>query len=60
MDQLISSKSKRERWICPNHHTEIEHGEHKNKILYAIWQRLYVDGTLGELKTSKIRGSVTN
>lgn len=38
--------------FCPNHHTEVSHGEHKDKLLYAIWQRKYKDGSLGELKNN--------
>ena len=34
--------------LCPNHHREVSHGEHSEKFLYAIWQRKYSDGSLGE------------
>lgn len=34
--------------LCPNHHAEVTGGEHKDKILYSIWQRKYSDGNIGE------------
>ncbi len=40
--------------LCPNHHSEVTHGEHQDKFLYAIWQRKYSDGTFGKLMNNKI------
>ena len=39
--------------LCPNHHAEVEHGEHRDKDLYAIWARRYSDGSLGEVKDNR-------
>lgn len=38
--------------LCPNHHTEVTYGGHKDKQLYAIWQRIDRDGSEGDLKNS--------
>ena len=38
--------------LCPNHHTEVTYGEHSEKQLYAIWQRVDRDGYEGDLKNS--------
>jgi hypothetical protein len=35
--------------LCPNHHVEVECGEHDNKKLYSIYWRICPDGT-----TSKV------
>lgn len=32
--------------LCPNHHREVEMGEHKNVLLYCIWWRIFKDGTI--------------
>lgn len=39
--------------LCPTHHVEVEFGEHKDKILYAIWWRIYEDGSIGPIETNK-------
>lgn len=38
--------------LCPNHHMEVSHGEHKDKRLYAIWWRIYKDGSIGKIKNN--------
>jgi len=38
--------------LCPNHHVEVQNGDHEDKILYAIWQRKYRDGTYGPVKSN--------
>jgi len=38
--------------LCPNHHTEVTYGEHKEEQLYAIWQRIDRDGSEGDLKNN--------
>ena len=34
--------------LCPNHHTEVEAGEHDGKKLWCIWWRIYSDGSKSE------------
>lgn len=31
--------------LCPNHHREVEAGEHPNEKLYCVWWRVYSDGS---------------
>jgi hypothetical protein len=38
--------------LCPNHHAEVTYGEHKEEQLYAIWWRVYKDGSFGEVKNN--------
>jgi len=38
--------------LCPNHHTEVTYGEHKSQLLYAIWWRVYKDGSFGDIKNN--------
>lgn len=39
--------------LCPNHHVEVEHGEHRPEFLFAIWARKYSDGSLGKITDNK-------
>lgn len=32
--------------LCPNHHREVENGDHTDKELYCLWWRVYSDGSL--------------
>lgn len=34
--------------LCPNHHSEVEDGEHSNVQLYCIWKRISRDGSCTE------------
>jgi hypothetical protein len=38
--------------LCPTHHVEVGHGEHKDKKLYATWRRRFSDGSLGDVCTN--------
>lgn len=40
--------------LCGNCHTEVEHGEHVNKMLFCVWWRLYSDGSVSETMDNKM------
>ena len=39
--------------LCPNHHTEVTHGDHSGVFLYSIWRRIYSDGSYGKIYDNK-------
>jgi len=42
--------------LCPNHHIEVEHGEHgehADKELFCVWWRIYSDGSRTEKFNNK-------
>jgi len=44
--------------LCPNHHREVEAGEHDGVKLSCIWWRVYSDGTTSDVIQTQTEAGV--